>query len=143
MATLNKVLLIGNLTRDPELRMTQGGQAICKFGIAINRTFTGQDGQKKEEVTFVDVDCFGKTAENVGKYFTKGKPIFVEGRLKLDTWEKDGQKKSKIGVVLENFQFFGGKDDGEGRQTSAPAASRPAPTPPPRNDFAGDTDIPF
>ncbi len=138
MANLNKVLLMGNLTRDPELKMTPSGQAICKFGIAINRTFTGQDGQKREEVTFVDVDCFGKTAENVGKYFTKGKPIFIEGRLKLDTWEKDGEKKSKMGVVLENFQFLGGKDE-----SAAPTSRQPAPTPAPGNSIHDDGEVPF
>jgi single-strand DNA-binding protein len=138
MANLNKVLLMGNLTRDPELKMTPSGQAICKFGIAINRTFTGQDGQKREEVTFVDVDCFGKQAETIAKYCTRGKRLFVEGRLKLDTWEKNGEKKSKMGVILENFQFLGGKDE-----SAAPASRQPAPPPAPKNDFAEDDSVPF
>ena len=142
MASYNKVILMGNLTRDPEMKMTPSGQAICKFGLAVNRTYTGSDGQKREDVLFVDVDCFGKTAENIGKYFSKGKEIFLEGRLKLDTWEKDGDKKSKIGVVLDTFQFVGGKTDGgNSRQSQQPAPSQPAPAA--RNDFADDDSAPF
>jgi len=91
MASFNKVILLGNLTRDPEMRMTPSGQAICKFALAVNRSYTGQDGQKKEEVTFVDIDAFGKQAETIGKYCTKGGQLFVEGRLKLDSWEKNGE----------------------------------------------------
>ena len=136
MASYNKVILMGNLTRDPEMKMTPSGQAICKFGLAVNRTYTGSDGQKREDVLFVDVDCFGKTAENIGKYFSKGKEIFLEGRLKLDTWENNGEKKSKISVVLDTFQFVGGKTEGENsRQSQQPAPSQPAPAS--RNDFAG------
>ena len=127
MASYNKVILMGNLTRDPEMKMTPSGQAICKFGLAVNRTYTGSDGQKREDVLFVDVDCFGKTAENIGKYFSKGKEIFLEGRLKLDTWENNGEKKSKISVVLDTFQFVGGKTEGENsRQSQQPAPSQPA-----------------
>lgn len=112
MSYLNKVLLMGRLTRDPELRVSAGGLSICKFSIAVSRKYKGQDGEMKEEVAFIDVDAFGKQADVVSKYFVKGKAIFVEGRLKLDQWESDGQKRSKLGVVLENFQFVGSKEEG-------------------------------
>lgn len=140
MASFNKAILMGNLTRDPETRMTPSGQAICKFTLAVNRTYTAQDGQKKEEVTFVDIDSFGKQAETIGKYMTKGRQLFVEGRLKLDTWEKNGEKRQKLSVMLENFQFMG--DRGEKREEgAAPAAASAAPAP--KNDFADDDSVPF
>ncbi|MBI3098253.1 MAG: single-stranded DNA-binding protein [Planctomycetes bacterium] len=107
MATLNKVLLIGNLTRDPELRYTQGGAAVCKFSLAVNRSYTGKDGEKKEEVCFIDVDVWQKLAELCAEYLKKGNPAFVEGRLKQDSWEgKDGTKRTKILVVADNVQFL-------------------------------------
>jgi len=137
---------MGNLTRDPELRMTPSGSAIAKFSIATNRAYTNQAGQKIEEVTFVEVDAFGKQAETIGKYFTKGKPIFLEGRLKLNQWEKEGQKFSKLTVVLEEFQFVGGKAEGGGaaqEPAGAPPAKRPTPAPAPKNDFADDDSVPF
>lgn len=109
--SFNKTFLIGNLTRDPEMRMMPSGVAICKFGLSVNRTSTGQDGQKKDEVLFIDVDAFAKQAELVSKYLKKGSKVLVEGRLKLDTWEKEGEKKSRIGVILENVQFLDGKSD--------------------------------
>lgn len=137
--SLNKTFQIGNLTRDPEQRMTPSGQSIAKFGLAVNRTFTGQDGQKKEEVLFIDVDAFGKQAELVCKYLKKGSKVMVEGRLKLDTWEKDGEKKSRIGIVLENVEFLDSKGGEAGGQTEEPR--RPArPAPAPRND--ADDDLP-
>ena len=161
MASYNKVILLGNLTRDPEMRMTPSGQAICKFALAVNRSYTGQDGQKKEEVTFVDIDAFGKQAELIGKYVTKGRPLFVEGRLKLDSWEKNGEKRSRLCVVLENFQFMGDRSGAAGSEStdggssyeqdapparSAPArpsTPRPSQAPAPRNDFADDDSVPF
>jgi single-strand DNA-binding protein len=107
MANLNKVLLIGNMTRDPQVSIIPSTQnQVCDFGLAVNRTWTGQDGIKKEEVTFVDCTCFGKTAEILAKYKKKGDPLFVEGRLKLDQWEKDGVKHYKMRVIVENFQFL-------------------------------------
>ena len=110
MASFNKVILLGNLTRDPESRVTPGGLSICKFGLATTRVFKGQDGTQKEETTFVDVDVFGRQAEVIAKYFTKGRPILLEGRLRLDSWEsKTGDKRSKLTVILENFQFIGGR----------------------------------
>jgi len=110
MASFNKVILMGNLTRDPELRYTPKGTAIAKIGVAVNRVWTNEAGEKKEEVTFVDVDIFGRTAENVGQYMRKGRPILIEGRLKLDQWDdkQTGQKKSRMGVVAETVQFLGG-----------------------------------
>lgn len=114
MASFNKVILMGNLTRDPETRVTATGLTICKLGLAVSRVFSTKDGERREETTFVDIDAFGKSAEIITKYFRKGKPILVEGRLKLDQWEtKEGQKRSKMGVVLETFQFVGSRDDSD------------------------------
>ena len=130
MASFNKVILAGNLTRDPELRYTPKGTAIAKIGLAVNRVWTNEAGEKKEEVTFVDVDVFGRTAENVGQYMRKGRPILIEGRLKLDQWDdkQTGQKKSKMGVVAETVQFLGSAPiAGEGSAPAAPRAARPAP----------------
>ena len=103
MASFNKVILVGNLTRDPELRYTSNGEANLGDGLAVNRTWTSESGEKKEEVTFVDVDIFGRTAENVGQYMRKGSPILIEGRLRLDQWDdkQTGQKRSRLGVVAE------------------------------------------
>jgi single-strand DNA-binding protein len=166
MANLNKVLLIGNLTRDPELKQLASQTFVCEFGLAVNRTWTGQDGVKKEETTFVDCSAFGKQAELLAKYKKKGDPLFVEGRLKLDQWEaQDGSKRSKMRVVIENFQFLnrgqaGGYnnapagDPGEyagepqaaparqpyraaGRPNAGPSAARPAPAAP-----VYDADVP-
>ena len=124
MASFNKVILIGNLTRDPELRVTGTGLSICKLGLAVNRSYTSKDGESKDETTYVDVDAFGKQAEILGKYMQKGRPIMIEGRLKLDQWESnDGQKRSKLGVVLESFQFIGSRDDNVSRSTGATDSS--------------------
>ena len=126
MASFNKVILMGNLTRDPELRYTPKGTAIAKVGLAVNRVWTNEAGEKKEDVTFVDVDIFGRTAENVGQYMRKGRPMLVEGRLKLDQWDdkQTGQKKSKLGVVAENVQFLGSALFAAG-VTSPPPATPP------------------
>ena len=128
MANFNKVILAGNLTRDPELRYTPKGTAIAKFGLAINRVWRNEAGETKEEVTFVDVDAFGRTAENIGQYMHKGSPILVEGRLRLDQWEdkQTNQKRSKLGVVADNVQFLGGPRTNE---TGAPAPSMPRSRP--------------
>jgi single-strand DNA-binding protein len=128
MASFNKVILMGNLTRDPELRYTPKGTAIAKVGLAVNRVWTNEAGEKKEEVTFVDVDIFGRTAENVGQYMRKGRPILVEGRLKLDQWDdkQTGQKRSRLGVVAETVQFLGSAPGNEGGAPAAPRAARPA-----------------
>jgi len=108
MASLNKVFLMGNLTRDPELRYTPAGLAVASFGIAINSAWTAKSGEKKEEVCYVDISIFGRRAEVVGEYLSKGSPIFIEGRLQFNQWEtKDGQKRSTLRVVADNFQFIG------------------------------------
>ncbi|MCG3124075.1 MAG: Single-stranded DNA-binding protein [Phycisphaerales bacterium] len=108
----NKVILLGNLTRDPELRHTSGNQAVANIGLAVNRRWRSPDGEQREETTFVDCEAWGKTAEVMCQYLAKGRPVFIEGRLKLDQWEKEGQKFSKLRVVVENFQFV---DSGQGR----------------------------
>lgn len=162
MASFNKVILMGNLTRDPELRYTPKGTAIAKIGLAVNRTWRAENGEQREEVTFVDVDIFGRTAENVGQYMRKGRPILVEGRLRLDTWDdkNTGQKRSRLGVVAETVQFLGSgnrEDSGGGdyapRGSNAPQQQRPAggpppsprPAPPPYDDGPPpeDDDVPF
>lgn len=109
MASLNKVMLIGNLTRDPQLSYTPSQTAVTDFGLAVNRRWTGRDGEKKEETCFVDCTSFGKTAETINKYMVKGRPIFVEGRLSFSSWvAQDGSKRSRLKVIVENFQFLGG-----------------------------------
>ena len=107
-------MLIGNVTRDPEVKYTPKGTAIAELGLAINRAFTPEGGEKREETTFVDVTFWGRHAEIVGEYVKKGKPLFVEGRLQLDTWEDKatGQKRSKMRVIGENLQLLGSKSSG-------------------------------
>ena len=128
MASYNKVLLMGNLTRDPEVRYTPKGTAIAAIGLAVNRRWTTESGEQKEEVTFVDVEVWGRQAETVGQYLSKGKPIFVEGRLKLDSWEdkESGQKKSKMKVVCERFQFLGSPGARGEFKDQAPSDEAPA-----------------
>jgi single-strand DNA-binding protein len=157
MANFNKVYLMGNLTRDPEMRVTPKGTAICQFGLAISRSWKDESGQTREETAFVDIEAWGKQGEIVAKYCTKGRPLFVEGRLKFDQWEDktSGQKRSKLKVVLENFQFIGGRGDGAqaggaaGGEPSEPAggegSSGPKGTarPPSIPKDAADEDVPF
>lgn len=158
MANFNKVYLIGNLTRDPELRVTPKGTTICQFGLAVNRQFKDESGAMRDETTFVDIEAWGKQGETIAKYCTKGRPLFVEGRLKFDQWEDktSGQKRSKLKVVLEGFQFLGGRGEGgaapggggDDHESSSPerhapparggASSRPAPA-----QEAADEDVPF
>lgn len=116
MANLNKVMLIGNLTRDPEVRYTPKGTAVADIGMAINRNYSLDDGERREETTFVDITFWGRQAEVLGQYMKKGRPLYVEGRLQLDSWDdkNTGQKRSKLKVVGENFQFLGGRDGGDG-----------------------------
>ncbi|MDR0715297.1 MAG: single-stranded DNA-binding protein [Puniceicoccales bacterium] len=114
MASFNKVILLGNLTRDPEVRMSTSGTTICKFSIAVSKVSRMADGSTREETLFIDIDSFGKQAESIGKYMTKGRSILVEGRLRLDQWEsQSGEKRNKIVVVLENFQFVGSRVDSD------------------------------
>src|SRR5207237_8716872 len=119
--------LAGNLTRDPELRYTPKGTHIARNALAINRSLRTETGEMKEEVTFVDVDAVGKTAETIGQYFKKGRPILMEGRLRYETWDdkQTNQKRSKLGVVLESFQFMDSQRTGEG--ATAPSATRTRP----------------
>jgi single-strand DNA-binding protein len=163
MNGFNKVILAGNLTRDPELRYTPSGTAIAKFGLAVNRKWKdSQTNEMKEEVTFVDIDAFGRSAETIGQYLKKGRPILVEGRLRLDQWEdkQTQQKRSRLGVVLESFQFLdsgGGREGGDfgggGGGAPAPRPTRPAPSAPPPSSGGGsepeggmppeEDDVPF
>ena len=119
---LNRVLLAGNLTRDPQVRFLANEKAVAEFGLAINRRFKDANGQQKDETTFVDVETWGRTAELVGQYLTKGRGCFIEGRLKLDSWDdkESGQKRSKLRVVADNVQFTDSKPLGDG----APRAAR-------------------
>ncbi|MBI2191510.1 MAG: single-stranded DNA-binding protein [Planctomycetes bacterium] len=128
MANLNKVFLMGNLTRDPEIRYTQGGTAVTRLGIAVNRRYKdpGTD-QWKDQVDFIDVVMFGRRAEVISEYFRKGNPIFVEGRLSFRTWDTPaGERRSKLEVVAENFEFIGGRGPGGGSD-AGPGAGRAAP----------------
>ena len=151
MANFNRVMLMGNLTRDPQVKFLPSQMQVAEFGLACNRKFKTAAGEDREEVTFVDITAFGKQAELIAQYCTKGKPIFIEGRLKYDQWEdkNGGGKRTKLTVVVENFQFMGGRDDargggggggggeydqsgGGGEYTQRPAAPRPtAPARPP------------
>src|SRR6188508_2742681 len=115
MANLNKVFLMGNLTRDPQVRYTPGGTAVAEIGLAVNRSwFDKQANARREEVTFVDVTLWGREAEVASEYLAKGRPVFIEGRLQLDSWDdkQTGQKRSKMRVVCENMQFVGGRGEG-------------------------------
>jgi single-strand DNA-binding protein len=138
MANLNKVLLLGNVTRDPEVRYTPKGSAVCDLGIAVNRNYTTDSGEKREEVTFVDVTLWGRTAEVASEYLKKGRPVFIEGRLQMDSWDdkQTGQKRSRLRVVAENMQLLGGRPPGgtadtpgETRHGSAPPKTSAASTP--------------
>lgn len=128
---INKVMIGGNLTADPQVRFLANEQAVANFSIAINRKFKASDGQMKEEVTFVTCEAWGRTAELVGQYLVKGRSCFVEGRLKLDLWDdKDGQKRQKMKVVADSVQFL---DSGNrGGEHAAPSGDTEAPEPPPR-----------
>ncbi|MBX3354047.1 MAG: single-stranded DNA-binding protein [Phycisphaeraceae bacterium] len=111
----NKVLLMGNLTRDVEVRQLPGGGSVANIGLAVNRRFKTQDGQQREEVTFVDCEAWGRTAEVMAQYLAKGRPVFIEGRLRLDQWQdKDGGNRSKLKVIIENFQFVDSRGGDEG-----------------------------
>jgi single-strand DNA-binding protein len=147
MASFNKVILLGNLTRDPEVRYTPKGSAVCDLGIAINRQYTLDSGEKREEVTFVDVVLWSRLAEIAGEYLKKGRPIFIEGRLQLDTWDdkQSGQKRSKLRVIGETMQLLGGRPPGAGGGSEG-GESRPSkPAPPPKSGAAepDDDEIPF
>ena len=139
MANFNKILLMGNLTRDPQLSYTPNQTAVVDFGLATNRRWTGQDGSQREETCFVDCRAFGRLAENMNKYLTKGRPIFIEGRLTFDTWTaQDGTKRSRHRVTVENFQFLpGGPTAGTGQDV------RSTPMDSENQQQADRDDIPF
>ncbi len=132
MASYNRVILMGNLTRDPELRYTPKGTALAKIGLAVNRVWRTETGENKEEVTFVDVEAWSQPAETIAKYMKKGSPLLIEGRLRLDQWDdkQTGQKRSKLVVVCENFRFVGPAGPRE-NEMAEPARPRPAATPAP------------
>ncbi len=163
MASLNKVMLIGNVTRDPEVKYTPKGSAVTDLGLAVNRVYSTDSGEKREEVTFVDVTLWGRQAEVAGEYAKKGRPIFVEGRLQLDTWDdkQTGQKRSRLRIVGENIQLLGSRTGGQGgggggdyegggeSNYSSSKPSRPSQSAPPQQRSsspppqAEDDDIPF
>lgn len=148
MANVNKVILIGNLTRDPEIKYTPKGSAVTDFGLAVNRTYQSDGGEKREETTFIDVTLWGRTAEIASQYLKKGRPVYIEGRLQMDSWEdkQSGQKRSKLKVVGETLQFLGSREGGGGGGRSddddAPPPSRPRSAPAPQS-APEDDDIPF
>ncbi len=157
MANLNKVFLMGNLTRDPELRYTPAGTPVCEFGLAVNRVYNTSAGEQREEVCFVDVTMWGRRGVVISEYFTKGRPIFIEGRLQYDQWETSEGRRSKLRVVAENFEFIGGRGGGGGeraeprgegaqrsqQQKAAPAAEREAEDSPDEGFDVSDDEIPF
>lgn len=158
MASFNKVILVGNLTRDPEVRYTPKGSAVCDLGLAVNRQYSLEGGEKREEVTFVDVVLWARLAEIAGEYLKKGRPVLIEGRLQLDSWDdkQSGQKRSKLRVIGETMQLLGGRPGGGGegepdeRGSSSGHSSgggRSNSTPPPkaapRPTEPDDDDIPF
>jgi len=138
MANYNKVLLMGNLTRDPEVRYTPKGTAVANLGLAINRTYLTETGESKDEVTYVEVEVWGRQAETAGQYLSKGRPVFIEGRLRLDQWDdkESGQKRSRLKVVAERVQFLGAPKGTAEISEEAPPPARPPqrsarPAPPP------------
>jgi single-strand DNA-binding protein len=156
MRGFNKVIIAGNLTADPELRYTPKGTAVARLRMAVNRNYKTDSGEMKEEVTYVDVDAWGQQAETISQYLRKGRPILVEGRLKLETWDdkQSGQKRSKLGVVLESFTFIDSRGQEGGAGGPPPPSPRPARStaasapPQPPSDPEGappmdDDDVPF
>jgi len=156
MASLNRVFLMGNLTRDPVLRYTPSGTPVCEFGLAVNRRYATREGEQREEVCFVDITMWGKRGVVISEYFTKGQPIFIEGRLKYDSWESAEGRRSKLVVVAENFEFLGGRggsggpgEPAGGRRPARGSDRRPGPPPdrdepPPDEGYdVADDEIPF
>ncbi len=157
MASFNKVILLGNLTRDPEVRYTPKGSAVTDIGLAVNRVYSTEGGEKREEVTFVDVTLWGRTAEIAGEYLKKGRPVLIEGRLQLDTWDdkQSGQKRSKLKVIGEGLQLIGSRPGAGGSEAdeegggssgnSRPSSSSRPSAPPPRSapSEPDDDEIPF
>lgn len=130
--SFNQVILMGNLTRDPELRQTPGGQSVCSFSLALNRSYKGADGNWQEATDYIDIVAWGPLGERVAQYVTKGRPVLVNGRLQSRSWEQDGQKRSKVEVVAQDVTFLGGRGEANGTsdyaQPPVPAAAKPAPS---------------
>ena len=151
MANVNKVIMIGNLTRDPQLSYLPSQTPVVEFGLATNRRWTAQDGSQREDTCFIDCRCYGKSAETLNKYVNKGQQLYIEGRLQLDTWtSQEGQRRSKHRVFVESFQFLGGPPrDGQSKSQRPPAAASANSGPPADNqaEFGGnqtnEDDIPF
>jgi single-strand DNA-binding protein len=152
MASFNKVILLGNLTRDPEVRYTPKGSAVCDLGIAVNRVYTTEGGEKREEVTFVDVVLWARLAEIAGEYLRKGRPVFIEGRLQMDSWDdkQTGQKRTKLRVVGESMQLLGGRPGGgtgeAGEEDRAATSGGSKTSAPPKSSTRAEPDddeIPF
>ncbi len=148
-ANFNKVFLMGNLTRDVELKYTPNNQPVAAFGIAMNRRYRTREGEDRQDTTFVDCEAWGRTAEVMNQYLAKGRPVFVEGRLKLDQWQdKDGNNRSKLRVVVENFQFIDSRPSGGGQAPAKGGANQPAyagnkgPAPA-EHEALNEDDIPF
>lgn len=142
--SFNQVTLMGNLTRDPELRSTPSGQSVCSFSLALNRSYKGADGTWQEATDYVDVVAWGPLGERVAQYLTKGRPALVSGRLQSSTWEKDGQKRSKVEVIAQDVTFLGGRGEGgEGGGFSGGGSAAPAakPTKKPKEDDVVIEDI--
>jgi single-strand DNA-binding protein len=145
MASYNKVILLGNLTREPQIRYTPSQTPVADFGLATNRRWKGQDGTERTETCFVDCTMFGRRAEVIGKYFHKGTPIFVEGRLTFESWQgQDGVKRSKLKVTIENFEFVGAAPGSGGGRGAAPAPDEELSEAPEGGEGGGREDeIPF
>ena len=153
MANFNRVIVAGNLTRDPQLSYTPSNTAVCEFGMAINRKWKDRDGNSKDEVCYVDIISYGRQAEVINQYMGKGRPMLVEGRLRYRQWtSKEGQNRNKLDIVVENFTFLGGAPQGGGQGRPAggrsaahaqPGAMDDAPPPPPDDLPPDDPDVPF
>src|ERR671937_873202 len=149
MASFNKVILLGNLTRDPEVRYTPKGSAVCDLGIVVNRVYTTEGGERREEVTFVDVVLWARLAEIAGEYLRKGRPVFIEGRLQMDSWDdkQTGQKRTKLRVVGESMQLLGSRPGGTASETAEEDRSAGSKTTAPPKSAASaapdDDEIPF
>lgn len=140
MANFNKVILVGNLTRDPQLSYLPSQTAVVEIGLAVNRNWTGKDGSKREETCFIDCRAFGRQAENINKYLSKGRPVLIEGRLTYDTWTaQDGTKRSRHRVTIENFRFLGGGPASEAQNVPDKSAAETMN----EGEPAGGDDIPF
>lgn len=142
MPSVNKVILIGNVTRDPEMKYTPKGTAICDIGLALNHTYKTDSGEKREEVTFVDVTLWGRTAEVAGEFLKKGRPVYIEGRIQMDTWDDKptGKKRSKLKITGESLQLLGSRDETPGNAPPAkPSPAKPTPDP----DLDAEDSCPF